>query len=90
MAVSSPHAAWSVVAQLMSNPVLSISLQGEDEEGETEELVNSVLDEIGIDLNSTLLTAPGRTAAQPVQQVGCCIGCESLETPKFICLDGTI
>lgn len=44
------------------------AFEGEDEEGETEELVNSVLDEIGIDLNSTLLTAPGRTAAQPVQQ----------------------
>lgn len=44
-------------------------MQGEDEEGETEELVNSVLDEIGIDLNSTLLHAPGAKTAQPVQQV---------------------
>jgi hypothetical protein len=50
-------------------------VQGEDEEGETEELVNSVLDEIGIDLNSTLLHAPGAKTAQPVQQVGliCCV-----------------
>jgi charged multivesicular body protein 2A len=44
------------------------AFEGEDEEGETEELVNSVLDEIGIDLNSTLLHAPGAKTAQPVQQ----------------------
>jgi hypothetical protein len=48
-------------------------VQGEDEEGETEELVNSVLDEIGIDLNSTLLHAPGAKTAQPVQQASRCI-----------------
>ena len=29
-----------------------------------------MLDEIGIDLNSTLLHAPGAKSAQPVQQVG--------------------
>jgi hypothetical protein len=64
----------------LSRPAASALLsmhqvQGEDEEGETEELVNSVLDEIGIDLNSTLLHAPGAKTAQPVQQVGliCCV-----------------
>eukprot|EP00208_Stichococcus_sp_RCC1054_P009038 CAMPEP_0206150762 /NCGR_PEP_ID=MMETSP1473-20131121/38469_1 /ASSEMBLY_ACC=CAM_ASM_001109 /TAXON_ID=1461547 /ORGANISM="Stichococcus sp, Strain RCC1054" /LENGTH=272 /DNA_ID=CAMNT_0053548279 /DNA_START=269 /DNA_END=1088 /DNA_ORIENTATION=+ len=40
------------------------AFEGEDEEGETDELVNSVLDEIGIDLNSTMLNAPGRNTAQ--------------------------
>ena len=44
-------------------------LQGEDEEGETDELVNSVLDEIGIDLNSTMASAPGRVTAEPASQV---------------------
>lgn len=44
------------------------AFEGEDEEGETEELVNSVLDEIGIDLNSSLVSAPGRAAAEPAQQ----------------------
>jgi len=28
-----------------------------------------VLDEIGIDLNSTMMAAPGRAAAEPVRQV---------------------
>ena len=37
--------------------------QGEDEEGETDELVNSVLDEIGIDLNGLMVPAPGQQAA---------------------------
>ncbi len=37
--------------------------QGEDEEGETDELVNSVLDEIGIDLNGLMVPAPGQQTA---------------------------
>ena len=32
--------------------------QGEDEEGEADELVNSVLDEIGIDLNGAPFSMP--------------------------------
>lgn len=46
------------------------AFEGEDEEGETDELVNSVLDEIGIDLNTTLVNAPGRgvSAAHTGQQ----------------------
>jgi len=37
--------------------------QGEDEEGETDELVNSVLDEIGIDLDGLMVPAPGQQTA---------------------------
>jgi len=40
-----------------------ILLQGEDEEGETNELVNSVLDEIGIDLDGLMVPAPGQQTA---------------------------
>ena len=47
--------------------------QGEDEEGETDELVNSVLDEIGIDLNGLMVPAPGQqTAVAEVPQVSRC------------------
>ena len=55
--------------------------------------MNSVLDEIGIDLNSTLLHAPGAKTAQPVQQVGlmCCVipkgggrlGCSGAGLPQL-------
>ena len=51
--------------------ILLVSVQGEDEEGETDELVNSVLDEIGIDLDGLMVPAPGQqttVAEQP--QVG--------------------
>lgn len=38
-------------------------LQGEDEEGETDNLVNEVLDEIGINLSNDLVSAPHQQAA---------------------------
>lgn len=38
-------------------------LQGEDEEGETDNLVNEVLDEIGINLNNDLVSAPHQQQA---------------------------
>ena len=38
-------------------------VQGEDEEGETDNLVNEVLDEIGINLNNDLVSAPHQQAA---------------------------
>ena len=40
-------------------------LQGEGEEDETDELVNQVLDEIGVNLDSELVGAPGGKQAAP-------------------------
>ena len=58
--------------------VAASTAQGEDEEGETDELVNSVLDEIGIDLNGLMVPAPGQQTAiaeQPEASVRvCCAG----------------
>nr|XP_024370070.1 vacuolar protein sorting-associated protein 2 homolog 1-like [Physcomitrium patens]PNR56989.1 hypothetical protein PHYPA_003982 [Physcomitrium patens] len=41
------------------------ALDGDEEGEETEELVSQVLDEIGIDLDSQLLTAPAHATAAP-------------------------
>ena len=45
-----------------------MNLQGEDEEDESNELVNQVLDEIGVNLDTELVNAPGQkqAAAQAV------------------------
>ncbi|KAL3137424.1 hypothetical protein ABBQ32_006945 [Trebouxia sp. C0010 RCD-2024] len=40
-------------------------MQGEDEEDESNELVSQVLDEIGVNLNSELVKAPGHKQAVP-------------------------
>ena len=40
-----------------------IAMQGEDEEDESNELVNQVLDEIGVNLDSELVKAPGQKQA---------------------------
>ena len=40
-------------------------MQGEGEEEETDELVNQVLDEIGVNLDSELVGAPGHKQAAP-------------------------
>lgn len=40
-------------------------LQGEGEEEETDELVNQVLDEIGVNLDEQLVGAPGGKQAAP-------------------------
>ncbi|KAH6818348.1 SNF7 family protein [Perilla frutescens var. frutescens] len=41
------------------------ALEGDEEEEETEELVSQVLDEIGIDINNELVSAPSATVAAP-------------------------
>ena len=41
------------------------AVQGEDEEDESNDLVNQVLDEIGVNLDSELVTAPGHKQAAP-------------------------
>lgn len=43
------------------------ALEGDEEEEETEELVSQVLDEIGIDLDSQLMTAPAHATEPQVQ-----------------------
>ncbi|BBN18960.1 charged multivesicular body protein 2A [Marchantia polymorpha subsp. ruderalis] len=43
------------------------ALEGDEEEEETDELVSQVLDEIGVDLDAQLVTAPANSAAAPVQ-----------------------
>lgn len=49
----------------------SVSQQGEDEEGETDQLVNEVLDEIGINLNNDLVSAPQQQqAAEATESAG--------------------
>ena len=40
-------------------------VQGEDEEDESNELVSQVLDEIGVNLDSELVKAPGQKQAAP-------------------------
>ncbi|GMH13748.1 hypothetical protein Nepgr_015589 [Nepenthes gracilis] len=42
------------------------ALEGDDEVEETEELVNQVLDEIGVDVNQELVNAPSAVASAPV------------------------
>ncbi|KAH9622803.1 hypothetical protein KSS87_014321 [Heliosperma pusillum] len=41
------------------------ALEGDEEETETDELVNQVLDEIGIDINQELVNAPSSAVAAP-------------------------
>jgi len=43
------------------------ALEGDEEEEETDELVSQVLDEIGIDLDSQLMSAPAHATAVPAQ-----------------------
>lgn len=40
-----------------------VTMQGEDEEDESNELVSQVLDEIGVNLDSELVKAPGQKQA---------------------------
>ena len=42
---------------------IELSFQGEDEEDESNELVSQVLDEIGVNLDSELVKAPGQKQA---------------------------
>ncbi|GAB4842945.1 hypothetical protein Ancab_012923 [Ancistrocladus abbreviatus] len=49
----------------MGGDAIDDALEGDEEEEETEELVNQVLDEIGIDVNQELVNAPSSAVAAP-------------------------
>ncbi|XP_068669052.1 vacuolar protein sorting-associated protein 2 homolog 1-like [Aristolochia californica] len=53
-----------MVTEVMGDAI-DDALEGDEEEAETEELVNQVLDEIGIDIDSQLLKAPSSAVAAP-------------------------
>jgi len=53
------------MTQEVMGDALDDVLEGEEEEAETEELVNQVLDEIGIDLDQQLVSAPSKQAEAP-------------------------
>ena len=51
------------IACWLDSLIFPVSLQGEDEEDESNELVSQVLDEIGVNLDSEMVTAPGQKQA---------------------------
>ncbi|KAL5986182.1 hypothetical protein ACLOJK_028176 [Asimina triloba] len=53
-----------MVSEVMGDAI-DDALEGDEEETETEELVNQVLDEIGIDINSQLVKAPSSALSAP-------------------------
>ncbi|KAK9818100.1 hypothetical protein WJX72_007167 [[Myrmecia] bisecta] len=65
----------------MMGDAIDDAFEGEDEEEESEDLVNQVLDEIGINLDSQLLTAPAskqqQAVAAPVEAAPEAIGAAS-------------
>lgn len=51
----------------MMGSAVDMAFEGEGEEEETDELVNQVLDEIGVDTNATLVKVPQAQVAAPAQ-----------------------
>ncbi|GAB4853224.1 hypothetical protein Ancab_017412 [Ancistrocladus abbreviatus] len=54
-----------LTSEVMGGDAIDDALEGYEEEEETEELVNQVLDEIGIDVNQELVNAPSSAVATP-------------------------
>ncbi|GAB4851011.1 hypothetical protein Ancab_030307 [Ancistrocladus abbreviatus] len=54
-----------LTSEVMGGDAIDDALEGDKEEEETEELVNQVLDEIGIDVNQELVNAPSSAVAAP-------------------------
>lgn len=53
------------MTQEVMGDAIDDAFEGEGEEEESEELVSQVLDEIGINLDTQLVTAPGQAIAAP-------------------------
>ncbi|KAF5105025.1 hypothetical protein DV451_000186 [Geotrichum candidum] len=54
--------------EMMDDAIDDTMLEGEDDEEESQEILNQVFDEIGIDLNQALGNTPAGIAAQPAKE----------------------